>query len=664
MKINFFSKMAWRNIQSNRQLYVPYVFSSVLTVTMFMLMASLMTNEFVRERSTSLTQLFAMGVFVIGLFSLIFIFYTNNFLMKRRKKELGIYSILGLEKKHVARVITFEMLIVSSFSIIVGILVGILFGQLVFLFLNYLLQMPTLMEFSFSLETIIWTVGLFIFIFLLTLLYNIAQITFSNPIKLLKGAKQGEKEPKSSPLLCIIGLVSLGAGYWMSVSIEDPVSALMQFFLATLLVIIGTYLLFNAGSVIVLKALKKNKTFYYQPGPFISISGMLYRMKQHATGLANISILSVMVIVALSTTLTLFLGTEEMLTNRFPEENSVTIHTPSGMPGEELKKQMAQLEQKITEETLTTEFTIGNQIGYRLINFWGSLNENVFELKEMEMGGDRPTLLTIIPLEDFNETAQTNYTLAENELLMRTVGFDYKADDFRLANHSFNVKALEELPFFLDANIFLAETLIVIAPSVEIVDTIVANYAEETEFGELNWQAELGWSADGPDEYREKYANKMLALSQEHDLDIGVFYESRDGSREEWYSMNGGFLFLGIFLGGLFTIGSVLITYFKQVSEGYDDRERIQIMQKVGLDKITTRKATRYQILWMFSLPLLVAIMHTIFAYPILQKMLVLFGITSSKLFILSITTVIFIYGIIYWVIYRVTSKIYLDIVE
>lgn len=266
--------------------------------------------------------------------------------------------------------------------------------------------------------------------------------------------------------------------------------------------------------------------------------------------------------------------------------------------------------------------------------------------------------------EDFNETAHTNYTLAENELLMRTVGFDYMADDFRLGNHSFDVKALEELPFFLDANIFLAETIIVIAPSVEIVDTIVANYAEKSEFGELNWQAELGWSADGPDEYRKRYANKMLALSYEHYLDIGVFYESRDGSREEWYSMNGGFLFLGIFLGGLFTIGSVLITYFKQVSEGYEDRERIQIMQKVGLDKETTRQATRYQILWMFSLPLTVAIMHTIFAYPILQKMLVLFGITSSKLFILCITIVILIYALIYWVIYRITSKIYLDIVE
>lgn len=371
-----------------------------------------------------------------------------------------------------------------------------------------------------------------------------------------------------------------------------------------------------------------------------------------------------MVIVALSTTLTLFLGTEEMLTNRFPEENSITIHTPSGMSGEDLKNQMVQLEQKISEETLNTDFTIENQVAYRLINIWGFLNDGTFELKEIEMGGDRPILLTIIPLEDFNQTANTNYALAENELFVRTAGFNYEVDELGLGGKSFDVKPLEELPFFLDANIYLAETLIVIAPSVEVVDTILTDYANKPEAGEQNWQAELGWSADGPDEYRKKYADKMLALSYEHDLDIGVFYESRDGSREEWYSMNGGFLFLGIFLGGLFTKGSVLITYFKQVSEGYDDRERIQIMQKVGLDKETTRKATRYQILWMFSLPLLVAIMHTIFAYPILQKMLVLFGITSSKLFILSITTVIFIYGIIYWVIYRVTSKIYLDIVE
>lgn len=664
MKSNFFSKMAWRNIQSNRQLYYPYIASSVIAVAMFMMMASLLTNDFVRERSSTLPQLFGMGVFVIALFSLVFIFYANSFLMKRRKKELGLYSILGLEKKHVARVLGMETLLVGGFSILTGTFIGILFGQLSFLFLNYLLQLPVAMEYSLSWGSAGMTAVLFAGIFFLTMIYNIAQITFANPIRLLKGAREGEKEPKSSPILMLIGLVSLGAGYVMSLTIEDPISAISQFFTAVLLVVIGTYLLFTAASVIVLKALKKNKRFYYQPGPFISVSGMLYRMKQHAVGLANISILSVMVIIAVSTTVTLFVGTEETLENRFPEENNVTLFTPDEMTGEELKVNADELYGRISDRTADAGFQIQNQTGYRYVSFVGEMEGNQFIMREAGQRGEIPLMTVLIPLEDYNRASGTNLSLDENELLVRASGIDFDSDTLDIAGTTFRTTPLEEMPYFMDANVYLVDTLIVVAPDSHTIDEIVAYYQQDEKTISPYWKAELFWATDATEGETTAYADMIEDLSYDHGMEIGVGYESRDASRQEWYTINGGFLFLGIFLGGLFTIGAVLITYFKQVSEGYDDRERVQIMQKVGLDKETTRQATRSQIVWMFSLPILTAALHTAFAFPIIQKMLVLFGITSQGLLIACTVGVVLVFALIYWVIYRITSKVYLNIVE
>lgn len=663
MKGNFFTKMAWRNIQSNRQLYVPYILSSIITVAMFMMMASLMTNDFVLNRSATLPQLFGMGTVVIGLFSLIFIFYTNNFLMKRRKKELGLYSILGLEKKHVARVIGTETLIVSGASIIAGILIGILFGQLAFLFLNYLLQFPEAISYSFTLETVVLTTIVFAGIFILTLIYNIFQVTFANPIALLKGAKAGEKEPKSSPILFAIGLLTIGAGYWISLSIEYPINALMQFFTAVILVIIGTYLLFNAGSIIILKMLKKNKQFYYRPGPFISVSGMLYRMKQHATGLANISILSVMVIIAVSTTFTMFVGTEETLANRFPEENNVTLHTLDDVTGEELGEQIVQVQALISNKTKELGYEIERDITYRYVNLWGGIDGIQFTLKEVDGIDELPMQAVLIPLEDFNQAAEKDFTLEENEMLLISKEGVFDLEQMLIGDIAFDVIPVEDVPYFLDTDVTLVKTIVMVLPSVRKIEESIESLTVDTNTTPY-WQSIMAWGTNAKAEEAEAYGKAIHQATLDTGLDVGIFYESRDANRQEWYSLNGGFLFLGIFLGSLFIIGSVLITYFKQVSEGYEDRERVQIMQKVGLDSDTTRKATRYQIIWMFILPLVVAVVHTAFAYPIIQKMLIIFGITNSQLLIACTVGVVVVYALIYWVIFRITSKVYLEIVE
>ena len=666
MGTNFSLKFAWRNIQSNKQIYLPYTMAAIIMVAMFQMMSSLMMNPFVEEHSSLLIQLFALGTVVVGLFSIIFIFYTNSFLMKRRKKELGLYNVLGLEKKHVRRVLWMESTMLGAFSILVGIIVGNLLGQLGFLFLNYLLKLPVPMEYAISIESIGITAILFVGIFFMAFIYNATQVTLANPIKLLKSDKEGEKEPKSSPLLFLLGLISLGSGYFISISIQNPISALIQFFLAVLFVIIGTYLLFTAGSIIILKMLKRNRAFYYQPGPFISVSGMLYRMKQHAAGLANITILSTMVIIAIATTVTLFVGTEETLDNRFPEENNINILTNFDMTGDKLTEEIGQLKDYIETITADEGLEVTTSSAYKYMELYGSFDDNTFSIREPQLRGALPQLLILLPLEDYNKINGLSETLADDEIMIHSSSIEFNSDSaiFELGGRSFKMIELEELPFFSDGSENLVGTVIAVVPNVSDVEGIAKYYNPENDEYATNWTGNVFWSTNVSEEDSLAYAQRVSNRLGEHGLELGAFYNSRDVNREEWLSMNGGLLFLGLFLGGLFTIGAALITYFKQVSEGYDDRERIQIMQKVGLDKETTRKATRSQIVWMFTMPILVASLHTAFAFPILQQMLVLFGITS-KMLLLSVTVGVVIgFALLYWIIYRITSIVYLNIVE
>lgn len=583
--------------------------------------------------------------------------------MKRRKKELGLYNVLGLEKKHVRTVLWMESTIIGAFSILVGIIVGNLLGQLGFLFLNYLLNLPVAMEYALNLQSAGITAALFVGIFFVTFLFNAAQVTFANPIKLLKGGKEGEKEPKSSPILFLIGLISLSAGYYISLRIEDPISALLQFFGAVLLVIVGTYYLFTAGSTIILKALKKNKAFYYRPGPFISVSGMLYRMKQHAAGLANITILSTMVLVAVSTTVTLFVGTEETLSNRFPEENNISVRTNYGMTGALLEENLTDLTAYIAELTEAEGLEVEGTTAYKSLDLFGAFEDNRFIVEE-RVSGTLPQLLILMPLEDYNRASGQEETLAENEVLVYVDGVELDAETMELGGQVYDKKELDNLPLALDASVSLVDTVLAIVPNVAKIDEMAAYYNPSQNEYNANWDASVLWSTNATEDEKKPYGEMINSHIGDHGLDIGAFYESRSTNRDEWYSMNGGFLFLGLFLGGLFTIGAALITYFKQVSEGFDNRERIQIMQKVGLDKETTRKATRSQIVWMFMLPIFVATMHTAFAFPIIQKMLILFGITSQTLLLTVTIGVVLSFAAIYGIIYLVTSKAYLSIVE
>ncbi|AZP05693.1 ABC transporter permease [Jeotgalibaca ciconiae] len=641
---------------------MPYMISSVLTVAMFSQMVALLTNEFVQERNPTLSTLFSLGAIVIGLFSFIFTMYTNSFLIKRRKKEIGLYGILGLEKKHVGRILFLETIIVGFGSILIGLLIGLLFGRLFFLLLNYLLQLPEVMSYTTSWEGMGMTVILFTVIFFVAYLYNISQVTFSNPIKLLKGEKEGEKEPKSNWFLLILGIGSLGYGYWISVTISDPLAAMIQFFLAVILVIIGTFCLFTAGSIFVLKAMKKNKQLYYQPRAFISISGMLYRMKQNATGLANISVLSCMVIIALATTTTIYVGTEDTLAMRFPAENNVTVYSfGDEVKVEQVQESVEDIINVINENT--EEVAVENQKQYIYANLFGKMKEDYFEVGvDFDGGLTMPDTLLLISLDDYNQFTQSDDTLADNQVYIHHSA-NYQNETIKLSTLEFDTLILEKNMDMFPIEESISGSYLIVVPSKEVMQAILSAYqAEATDYLNGDVYGSIQWDTSGTEEEKARYSE--LISEKISNGDFVARYESRSAGRDEWYMLNGGFLFLGIFLGLLFTIGTVLITYYKQISEGYDDRERFQIMQKVGLDKDMIRSTSRSQVVWMFMLPLIVATVHTAFAYPIIHKLLMLFGIFSHTILISCIAGVVLSFSVIYWLIYRLTARIYFSIVE
>lgn len=664
-----FRKLAIRNIRSNKQIYLPYLLSAVATVSMFYLMANLLNNDFIHQRSSTLPLLFNFGVVVIGIFSFIFILYTNSFLIKRRKKELGLYAILGMKKLHVVRVLFLETLITGSIGILLGLIVGTVLGKLSFLALNYVLHFPAKMNFTLSAGTVLLTVGVFAAIFLIALLYNISQVTFSNPIKLMKGKQAGEKEPKSSIFLFLLAIGLLGSGYWISLTISDPIAALTKFFLAVLLVIAGTYFLFISGSIFILKALKNNKKLYYRPNAFISISGMLYRMKQNATGLANITILATMVIIAVSTTATLFLGTEETLENRFPYENNVTIYN-----GNEMMENTLATIDKITEKK---ELSTQDLHHYRYQQMFGTIKDQSFVVSKSEAGKLPPMNMLIFSADDFSNVIEQDLSVKENEALFFSSKDVDVPSDLTLGEETFKTAALKNSQLSSKSKETiedlsgeqLIDTLILVVDSFDTAQSIVEDYqTEQPDATAASLYGIIGWNTTGTEDEKESYRNEISEqLNKENDgQDSEAFqvYESREQNKEDWYGMNGGFLFLGIFLGALFTFGAILITYYKQVSEGYDDREKFQIMQKVGLDKKMIRKTTRFQIVWMFFLPLIVAVIHIAFAFPIIQKLLVLFGITNNHYLLLSTAVVVLLFSLVYWLIYHITSRVYYHIVE
>jgi putative ABC transport system permease protein len=666
-KSSFYPRLAAQNIRRNGQFYLPFLLSSVATAAMFYIMCFLTLNQGVGSirGAEILYTILILGCIVIGLFAAIFLFYTNSFLMKRRQKELGLYNILGMGKGNIAGILFFESLFAALVTLVGGLAVGILLSKLMLLLLCSLVSFPVPFGFEVSLKAVSWTALLFLGIFLLILLSNFVRIRLSNPISLLRGGEVGEKEPKTRWLLALMGLISLGGGYYIALVTESPLKALALFFVAVLLVIFGTYLLFTATSIVLLKALKKRTGYYYTTRHFIPVSGMLYRMKQNAVGLANICILSTMVLVMVSGTVCLYLGTEDSVRDAYPTEILVSASNPTGSARELLREAVRETVAasglELENETDLMHFSFACRLeGGALSNvsFYGSDSDNAD--------------FFLIPASEYQALSGDAEAPAEGQLWLYAHPNNRASlgDAAALFGETLSVtRRLADYPRISQRDALIANHFCAVVSDAAF-DRMVQYNAQEIEGFLPDWN--YGFDLTGTD------AQKTAAYTAIRDAVYGVelleaeppgHYDSCNvTSRSEWsssiYSMNGGFLFLGLFLGAVFLIAAALIIYYKQLSEGYDDKERFVIMRKVGLSRPEIKSAIRSQILVVFFLPLGMAVVHIAFAFKMITKLLLILNLTNLTLFALCVLGTVGIFALIYGIVYLLTARVYYRIVR
>lgn len=646
MNNSFYPKLAFSNIKKNRKTYIPYILVSIFTIGMFSIMFTLKESDSIKEmpRGETLIEMLDLGTYVIGIFAVLILFYTNSFLMKQRKKELGLYNILGMEKKHIAKMLFMETVFTSLFSVILGIFTGLLLSQFMYLVLVKIINFDVSLRLSFSILSLVSTTVLFILIFLVILLYNMLKVRLTNPIDLLKGGQQGEREPKTKWLTAVIGFIALGVAYYLALIIESPMEALLIFFIAVILVIVGTYCLFIAGSIAILKILRKNKEFYYKSQNFIAISGMIYRMKQHAAGLASICILSTMVLVTLSTTVSLYVGQDDILDKRFPQDFRIISSQPT-------EENISTIKGIVNEEIQNYGATPKNLMGYKRESAWLVGNNGRF----VEAGdSDRMNLYWVIFVteEDYSELIGETVSLKENEVLLYS-SEDYAYDTIEIAGETFSIVEKLESSKVFEAMESDMDTVVLVVRDMGMINNVLSDL-EATYY--------LKFDLPAVDEDVEvEFTNTLKTKLESVD---NTYLKSRQEAADDFLATFGGMLFLGIFLGTLFLMATGLIIYYKQISEGYEDKERFHIMQKVGMSKEEVKRTIRTQTLMVFFLPLMMAIVHIAFAFPVITKILSLFALTNVTLFVICTAMTIFVFAVIYVLLYRLTARAYYKIVS
>ena len=613
-----------------------------------------------RMGSSALPAFMGLGAVIAAIFSGIFLFYANSFLIKRRKKELGLYAVLGMEKRHIKRILFFECLYSMLITLICGILLAVLLGKLLFLGTLAVLQVDTPLTYSLHIAPFAYTPALFALIFLILHIYNGFHVQLSNPITLLKGESPGEREPKSRRFLGVAGIVLLGCAYGMALSVSDPVEYISTFFFAVILVIIATYALFTASSISFLKALKRNKRLYYKPGNFISISGMLYRMKQNAAGLAGICILSTMVIVTIGTTATMYIGQEATLRKDYP--NEFTIHA-SFLMGEqtndpEIKESIEAISDAYNQEiTSLYIYTSISADAYRsddriesfLAFFTASAGNEIFQ---------RSQRIFFMPLSDYLQATGGSETLSGNEILyFQSTDFPIKDNTLYIGDVAFHVKQeLATFPFLNKGATSSASYIIL--NSLDMAKELVSILSPREEFF---YDRSYAWNTEGDASRKLSYGDEIDRLATSNN---GYWHVGIHEARRNVTGITGSFFLLGIFLGLLFLVATTLIIYFKQVSEGHQDRKRYVIMQKVGMSKAEVSKNVRMQIFSVFMLPLVMAVIHTTAALPVIKLILHRTGLSDGSLITTSMYLTTLIFAIIYTAVYFATAKVYNRMVQ
>lgn len=679
---NLYAKLAVTNIKNNKQFYLPYLIAGMFSAAMFYCMRAIQGNEGLAQiRGGMDVKLFlTLGIGIIGVFVAIFLFYTNSFLMKRRKKELGLYNILGMEKRHIVKVMFCETVVTFLVSVGGGLAVGILFNKLLTMLLYYLTGLDTSVKFYISWQGCLQTAELFGAIYLVILLYNFMQIKLSNPIALLRSGNIGEKEPKTKVFLAVLGVLCTGAGYYIAITTEDPMAAINRFFIAVLLVMIGTYCLFTAGSIAFLKMLRKNKKYYYQTRHFTTVSGMIYRMKQNAVGLANICILSTMVLVMVSVTVCLYAGIEDEINTVYPAELQIFTNykeLPEREQTEAYKEKVKDQIQKsgrvITDvkegnAAAITAVREGKKLTYAENAAWSMENVVLVEM------------MTEQDYESFNGTAVRD--LQDGEIAVASAS-GMEESVLEIGGKEYTVAEIQEFPgnaeyyknmlgdciwlIVKDAQTFSEIQKQVEAEMQSASAEHVANWAGGAE-GDAGISIEymLNIDIDGTTEEKiacgEALQEEMNRWDQENPgTSWGVKIRQRE--YHNYLVLNGGLLYIGLFLGSMFLIITVLIIYYKQITEGYEDKERFAIMEKVGMSNAEVKASIRSQILMVFFLPLVTAVIHLIAAYPLLKRLMAMLGLANSSLFIGCMAGTVLVFGVIYFLVFWMTSRSYYKIV-
>ena len=681
MRLSFYPKLAWEGIRKNKRLYLPYMLTCSGMVMMFYIIHYLAAMPTLKEMpgGRTTTQMLGFGVWIVALFALLFLFYTNSFLMRRRQKEFGLYNILGMGKGNLSILLFWETMILFSFSMTAGLLGGILLSKLAELGLVMVIDGDVIYELSINPEALVDTLIIFVPIFGMIFIKSLIQLRRLSAVSLLKSESVGEKPPKANYLFGIAGILILSAAYYIAVSIESPLIAMAWFFIAVGMVIVATYLLFISGSVMLCKILQKNKGYYYKKNHFVSVSSMAYRMKRNGAGLASICILSTMVLVMMMGAGSLYFGKEDSLNTRYPNDILVSVdYLTEGERDLYSEEKEAFVVQQIDDILQSNDVQPKNVQQYVRTSATGMLKDGKLTLDQRMVNTadvqtmDDVAVIYLIPLSSYNKCTGANETLGENEILIQCVRRTYEDTTIELSDGTvWNVKKhIDNVMGSGDAGMLLIPSVFVVTKDInQAIDSFNAELVQISEDYQCRLNLAYGFDTDLSAEEQCSLSDAIEACIRELDMSgEDGFYtydvEAKEKEREDFYGLFGGIFFLGIILSIVFLLATVLIIYYKQVSEGYEDEARFGIMRKVGMTTTDIRKSINSQMLTVFFLPLITAAIHVGFAFPIVQKLLAMFNLRNTMLSLIVTGVAIVVFGIFYAIVYRITSNAYYSIVS
>lgn len=673
MRGSFYSKLAQEGIRKNRRLYIPYLLTGAVMVMMSYIIFFLSSSEMLVHMKGGgvLRTLLPVGSVVIAAFSLMFLFYSSSFLIRQRYREFGLYHVLGMDKKDLGRIIFWENLISAGVSIVSGLFFGILLSKLAELAMYNLLLEEITYDFRIDFASAGKVTILFCIIYLLLYLRSHHKVRRSNSLELLRSTDVGEKPPRTNWLLAFAGVILLAAAYYIAVSIKQPLTALTWFFAAVVMVIIATYLLFISGSVALCRLLQKNKRYYYKPNHFVSVSSMVYRMKRNGAGLASICVLATMVLVMLSSTLSLYIGAEDSLMQLHPKDISIRLFLP-GMEyfNEESFDRMRNGVDAVVPEKQDIAEGAGVDIA-GLFTEDGLLvdyaSHQDFSFDTYESVG----YVYMISLDNYNEMMGTSETLEAEECLLHCFRTEYSGDTFTIENcQPLRVKeVLDEMYVSGYAAMQMVPTITLVVPNISTLVAPLIPMRNAWGNGVMDVFWSYDFNLDGDEQAQLEAYDRLwdeiqnIVIANE-DGSMSYSLNCRAAERTTFYGMYAGLFFIGVLLSIIFLFAAVLIIYYKQVSEGYEDQKRFAVMQNVGMTKRDIRKSINSQVLTVFFTPLLLAGLHLAFAFPIIWKLLQLFNFTNLILMILVTVSCFMVFALVYGFVYKLTSNAYFSIVS